>query len=80
MKVISEKDMKQVAGAGFSISTSDILDFFRPSSPERTEWVDMNTIESPAYGRGEFFGKLFVSAIAVAGVVVAGLFGKVATK
>ncbi|MFD1801208.1 hypothetical protein ACFSFZ_03210 [Mixta tenebrionis] len=72
MRTINTLEIEQVSGAGFSISTSDILNFFRPQKPA-TDWESNFTTnaESTGFGKGDLFGKIFVGLFAVAAVTVA---------
>jgi hypothetical protein len=71
MRNINELELKQVSG-GFSLSASDILDFFRPQRPNNDRESNFtHEAESTGFGKGDFFGKVFVGIFAVAAAAVA---------
>lgn len=82
MKEISDGMLNEVSGGNL---TSSILDFIMnrgaDSNSEQGEWHSNSTIESPALGKGEEYGKAIVvgglTALAVAGIAAATAFGGV---
>lgn len=75
MRILNNSEKKLVSGG---ISTQDILNLFRPQQTEQATWENPSTIETPAYGQGSYFGKLFVGIFATAAAVV-GIIGIVGT-
>lgn len=82
MKEINGEVLSKVSGGNL---TSSILDFFRnwgadsnSEQGKQGEWVSNSTIESPALGKGDEYGKAIVAVLAVAAVasvaVVGGIF------
>ena len=69
MRNINNSEMEEVAGGSL---TSDILDFFKGSSSSENnkDWTSPSTIESPAIGQGDKFGKIVVGALVVAATLL----------
>ncbi|WP_034945852.1 hypothetical protein [Erwinia oleae] len=65
MKLLSKCDSKKVSGGNLS---SDIMDALNPgrTPSEKGDWTSPSTIDSPAIGQGDVFGKIFVGVAAVA--------------
>ncbi|MGU3521609.1 hypothetical protein ACLBW2_00685 [Enterobacteriaceae bacterium C23F] len=76
MKEINGEVLTKVSGGNL---TSSILDFFRnwgaDSNSEQGEWTSSSTVESPALGKGDEYGKAIVAVLAVATVASAAIFG-----
>lgn len=78
MRNINNNEMDEVAGGSL---TSDILDFIKGSSSSENnkDWTSSSTIESPAIGQGDKFGKIIVGALVFAATIfsagLGGIFG-----
>lgn len=77
MRILENNEKLMVSGGNL---TQDILNLFRPKQPDQENtWVNPSTIESPSYGKGSDFGKLFVGIFAAAAAIV-GVVGTVVAR
>ena len=68
MRILDNKEETKVSGGNL---TQDILNMFRPKHTEQDNtWVNPSTIETPSYGKGSEFGKLFAGIFATAAAIV----------
>jgi len=69
MRILNNKEESLVSGGSL---TQDILNLFRPqqTAQEQGTWENPSTVETPSFGKGSDFGKLFVGIFAAAAAVV----------
>ena len=68
MRILDNNEKAMVSGGNL---TQDILNIFRPQQPgQETTWENPSTVETPSYGKGSDFGKLFVGIFAAAAAIV----------